>query len=261
MEYIQTLNPIIQAFLATLLTWLITALGSSIVFLFKKVNKNWLDGMLAASAGIMLAASFWSLLLPGITQAENLGFSLPLIITVGILSGGLLLIIGNKVCDTIGKKQDDKQKRIRMLITSITIHNIPEGLAIGVAFGSVIYGLDGATLLAAWTLAIGIGIQNFPEGSAISLPLKREGASAKKAFLVGQFSGIVEPISAVIGALLVMKIRMILPFLLCFAAGAMIYVVVMELIPESQNNKSKDKMTILTMIGFVIMTLLDVLLG
>ena len=121
-----------------------------------------------------------------------------------------------------------------MLITSITIHNIPEGLAIGVAFGSVIYGLDGATLLAAWTLAIGIGIQNFPEGSAISLPLKREGASAKKAFLVGQFSGIVEPISAVIGALLVMKIRMILPFLLCFAAGAMIYVVVMELIPESQ---------------------------
>ena len=261
MEYIQTLNPIIQAFLATLLTWLITALGSSIVFLLKKVNKNWLDGMLAASAGIMLAASFWSLLLPGITQAENLGLSLPLIITVGILSGGLLLIIGNKACDTIGKKQDDKQKRIRMLITSITIHNIPEGLAIGVAFGSVIYGLDGATLLAAWTLAIGIGIQNFPEGSAISLPLKREGASAKKAFLVGQFSGIVEPISAVIGALLVMKIRMILPFLLCFAAGAMIYVVVMELIPESQNNKSKDKMTILTMIGFVIMTLLDVLLG
>ena len=261
MEYIQTLNPIIQAFLATLLTWLITALGSSIVFLFKKVNKNWLDGMLAASAGIMLAASFWSLLLPGITQAENLGLSLPLIITVGILSGGLLLIIGNKVCDTIEKKQDDKQKRIRMLITSITIHNIPEGLAIGVAFGSVIYGLDGATLLAAWTLAIGIGIQNFPEGSAISLPLKREGASAKKAFLVGQFSGIVEPISAVIGALLVMKIRMILPFLLCFAEGAMIYVVVMELIPESQNNKSKDKMTILTMIGFVIMTLLDVLLG
>lgn len=261
MEYIQTLNPIIQAFLATLLTWLITALGSSIVFLFKKVNKNWLDGMLAASAGIMLAASFWSLLLPGITQAENLGLSLPLIITVGILSGGLLLIIGNKVCDTIEKKQDDKQKRIRMLITSITIHNIPEGLAIGVAFGSVIYGLDGATLLAAWTLAIGIGIQNFPEGSAISLPLKREGASAKKAFLVGQFSGIVEPISAVIGALLVMKIRMILPFLLCFAAGAMIYVVVMELIPESQNNKNKDKMTILTIIGFVIMTLLDVLLG
>lgn len=183
MEYIQTLNPIIQAFLATLLTWLITALGSSIVFLFKKVNKNWLDGMLAASAGIMLAASFWSLLLPGITQAENLGLSLPLIITVGILSGGLLLIIGNKVCDTIGKKQDDKQKRIRMLITSITIHNIPEGLAIGVAFGSVIYGLDGATLLAAWTLAIGIGIQNFPEGSAISLPLKREGASAKKSIL------------------------------------------------------------------------------
>lgn len=260
MEYILTLNPIIQAFLATLLTWLITALGSSIVFLFKKVNKNWLDGMLAASAGIMLAASFWSLLLPGITQAENLDLSLPLIITFGILSGGFLLIIGNKVCDVIGNN-NDKQKRIRMLIASITIHNIPEGLAIGVAFGSVIYGLDGATLLAAWTLAIGIGIQNFPEGSAISLPLKREGASAKKAFLVGQFSGIVEPISAVIGALLVMKIRMILPFLLCFAAGAMIYVVVMELIPESQNNKNKDKMTILTMIGFVIMTLLDVLLG
>lgn len=261
MEYIGTLNPILQAFLATLLTWFITALGASIVFLFKKVNQNWLDGMLAISAGIMLAASFWSLLLPGITQAESLHLSIPLLIIIGILSGGILLIIGNKICESIKGKNNDKQKRIRMLISSITIHNIPEGLAIGVAFGSVIYGLNGATLIAAWTLAIGIGIQNFPEGSAISLPLKRDGASSKKAFLIGQLSGIVEPISAVIGALLIIKIRMILPFLLCFASGAMLYVVIMELIPESQANNNKDKMTILTMIGFVIMTLLDVMLG
>lgn len=261
MEYIETLNPILQAFLATLLTWFITALGASIVFLLKKVNKNWLDGMLALSAGIMLAASFWSLLLPGITQAENLHLSIPTLIIIGILSGGILLMVGNKICESIKGESNQQKKRIRMLISSITIHNIPEGLAIGVAFGSVIYGLEGATLIAAWTLAIGIGIQNFPEGSAISLPLKREGESAKKAFLIGQFSGIVEPISAVIGALLVTKIRMILPFLLCFAAGAMIYVVIMELIPESQTNDNKEKMAILTMIGFVIMTLLDVLLG
>ena len=148
-----------------------------------------------------------------------------------------------------------------MLITSITLHNIPEGMAVGVAFGSVVYGLDGATLAAAWTLALGIGLQNFPEGTAVSVPLRREGMSRKKAFFWGQLSGIVEPISGVIGALLVLKIRLLLPFLLSFAAGAMIYVVVQELIPESQTNKKKELMALFTLIGFSVMMILDIALG
>ena len=152
-------------------------------------------------------------------------------------------------------------KRIMMLITSITLHNIPEGLAVGVAFGSTLYGLDGATLMSAWTLALGIGIQNFPEGTAVSVPLRREGLSRKKSFFFGQLSGVVEPIAGVLGALLVLKMRIILPFLLAFAAGAMIYVVTEELIPESQTNESKDLMAMFCLIGFTIMMVLDVLLG
>ena len=152
-------------------------------------------------------------------------------------------------------------KRTLMLIVSITLHNIPEGLAVGVAFGSTLYGLDGATLMSAWTLAIGIGIQNFPEGTAVSVPLRREGFSRKKSFIYGMLSGIVEPISGVLGALLVLKVRIILPFLLAFAAGAMIYVVIQELIPESQTNENKEVISMCTLIGFTIMMLLDVLLG
>lgn len=148
-----------------------------------------------------------------------------------------------------------------MLISSITLHNIPEGMAVGVAFGSIIYGLNGATITAAWTLALGIGLQNFPEGSAVSVPLRREGFSRKKAFFLGQLSGFVEPISGVIGAILVMKIRILLPYLLSFAAGAMIYVVVQELIPESQTNKKKEIMALFTLIGFIVMMVLDVALG
>jgi Predicted divalent heavy-metal cations transporter len=148
-----------------------------------------------------------------------------------------------------------------MLVSSITLHNIPEGLAVGVAFGSIAYDLSGATLASACLLALGIGIQNFPEGTSVSVPLRREGLSRKKSFLIGQLSGIVEPISGVIGALLVLKIRMMLPFLLSFAAGAMIYVVVEEMIPESQTNEKKDLMAIFTLIGFSIMMILDVSLG
>ena len=176
--------------------------------------------------------------------------------------GGLLLFIGDKIMDRLQHKKGlSTNKRVLMLITSITLHNIPEGLAVGVAFGSTLYGLDGATILSAWTLAIGIGIQNFPEGTAVSVPLRREGMSRRKAFFYGQLSGIVEPISGVIGAILVLKIRLMLPFLLAFAAGAMIYVVVEELIPESQTNESKDLMSMFTLVGFVIMMVLDVLLG
>ena len=261
MSFIFKLNPIIQAFLATIFTWSITAFGAALVFMFKKINKNVLDSMLGISAGVMIAASFWSLLLPAIDMATNLKLNVMFVVTIGFLSGGLLLFIGDKVINKLQKKKLSTSKRVLMLISSITLHNIPEGLAVGVAFGSTMYGLDGATLMSAWTLAIGIGIQNFPEGTAVSVPLRREGFSLKKAFYYGQLSGIVEPISGLLGAILVLKIRLILPFLLSFAAGAMIYVVVEELIPESQTNESKDLMSMFTLIGFVIMMLLDVLLG
>ena len=262
MFFIFKLNPILQALIATIFTWSITAFGAALVYFFKKIKKNILDSMLGISAGVMIAASFWSLLSPAITMADKLQMNTMLIVTLGFLSGGLLLFIGDKVMDKLqNKKGITTNKRVLMLITSITLHNIPEGLAVGVAFGSTLYGLDGATLMSAWTLALGIGIQNFPEGTAVSVPLRREGFSRNKAFFYGQLSGIVEPISGVIGAILVLKMRLILPFLLAFAAGAMIYVVVEELIPESQTNKSKDLMAMFTLVGFSIMMLLDVLLG
>lgn len=261
-NFIYNLNPIIQALIATIFTWLVTALGASLVFIFKKVQKNILDAMLGIAAGVMIAASFWSLLSPAIAQADNLNMNTMLVISLGFLSGGLLLFIGDKIINRIKRNTvSSANKRILMLITSITLHNIPEGLAVGVAFGSTLYGLDGASLMSAWTLALGIGIQNFPEGTAVSVPLKREGYSRKRSFLIGQLSGIVEPIAGVLGALLVLKIRIILPFLLSFAAGAMIYVVVEELIPESQTNENKDLMAMSTLIGFTIMMVLDVLLG
>ena len=262
MSFIYQINPIMQALLATIFTWSITALGAALVFMFKKINKNVLDSMLGLSAGVMIAASFWSLLSPAIDMAKTLKMNVMLIVSLGFLSGGLLLFIGDRIMNKLqNKKGISTNKRVLMLITSITLHNIPEGLAVGCAFGSTLYGLDGATLMSAWMLAIGIGIQNFPEGTAVSVPLRREGFSRKKAFFYGQLSGLVEPISGVIGAILVLKIRLILPFLLAFAAGAMIYVVVEELIPESQTNESKDLMSMFTLIGFVIMMLLDVLLS
>ena len=261
-EYFLSLNHIIQAFLATTFTFLITVLGAAIVFFFKKVNKTFMDGMLGFAAGVMIAASFWSLLSPSIEMANSLKLNSWLIATLGFLSGGILLFIGDKIFDILSKnKNNSSKKRVMMLISSITIHNIPEGLAVGIAFGSISYGLEGATIISACLLALGIGLQNFPEGSAVSIPLLREGYSRRKAFLYGSLSAIVEPISGVIGALLVLKIRLLLPFLLAFAAGAMIYVVVEELIPESQTNEKKDYMALFTLIGFSIMMILDVALG
>ena len=259
-NFIFNLNPIIQALLATLFTWAVTALGAALVFMFKKIHKNILDSMLGIAAGVMIAASFWSLLSPSIEMANVLKINIILSVAGGFLSGGLLLFIGDKVMNKIQNKSSNL-KRTLMLIVSITLHNIPEGLAVGVAFGSTLYGLDGATLMSAWTLAIGIGIQNFPEGTAVSVPLRREGFSRNKSFIYGMLSGIVEPISGVLGALLVLKVRIILPFLLAFAAGAMIYVVIQELIPESQTNENKEVISMCTLIGFTIMMLLDVLLG
>lgn len=257
------LNPVIQALLAALFTFGITCLGSALVFFFKKPNKNLMDAMLGFAGGVMIAASFWSLLDPAIVMANNLNMITWLIIFIGFFCGGLLLFIGDKFFDIYMKKHKKQNsfKRIVMLVSSITLHNIPEGLVVGVAFGSVIYGLTGSTISSACLLALGIGIQNFPEGTAVSVPLKREGCSSKKAFFIGSLSGIVEPISSVIGALLVLKIRTLLPFLLAFAAGAMIYVVVEEIVPESQTNKRKDLMALFTIIGFSIMMILDISLG
>lgn len=254
-----------QALLATLFTWFVTLLGASIVFLFKKVNKSIMDAMLGFAAGVMIAASFFSLLSPAIDMAQNLGLTAWIVCLIGVILGGVLLFIGDKVFDIVEKKRSSTKnssiKRCMLLITSITLHNIPEGLAVGVAFGSLFYGLDGATTTTACMLALGIGLQNFPEGMAVSLPLRREGMSRKKAFFYGQLSGIVEPISGVIGAILVIKIRFLLPYLLAFAAGAMIYVVVEELIPESQTNKKKDLMAFFTLIGFSVMMIMDLALG
>lgn len=266
LEWITSLNPILQAGLATLFTWGVTAVGASLVYFFKKINKSLMDGMLGFAAGVMIAASFFSLIAPAITMAENLNLTPWLITFLGFFSGGLLLFIGDKVYDIYEKRHPKKEKgfsakRCIMLVSSITLHNIPEGMAVGVAFGSIVYGLDGATLAAAWTLALGIGLQNFPEGTAVSMPLRREGLSRNKAFFIGQLSGIVEPIAGIIGAILVIKARTLLPFLLSFAAGAMIYVVVEELIPESQTNKKKDLMALFTLIGFSVMMILDIALG
>ena len=251
-------NPVILAFIATLFTWFITTLGAGIVYFFKQVNKNILNSMLSLASGVMIAASFFSLIEPSINMASSLGMNKIILPSIAFICGGLLITLMDKI---FSKKYNNKKKRCMMLISSITLHNIPEGLAVGVAFGSIIYHLDGATLSSAIGLAIGIGIQNFPEGASVSMPLRREGLSRNKAFFYGSLSAIVEPIAGVIGALLVLKIRLLLPFLLSFAAGAMIYVVISELIPECITNKHKELITMFSLIGFTIMMVLDVLLG
>lgn len=257
------LNIIYYTLLATLFTFSITSLGASLVFAFKKINKNVLDAMLGISAGVMIAASFFSLLAPAIEMAEKLKMISWLVLLIGFTLGGFILYITGIIFDRKLSKYKKKTslKRCIMLFLSITIHNIPEGMAIGVAFASTIYNIDGASLQAAIILALGIGIQNLPEGSAVSLPLRREGMARSKAFLFGSLSGIVEIFSGLLGVILVLKIKILLPYLLSFAAGAMIYVVIEELIPESQSNKNKDLMALFTIIGFSIMMILDIALG
>lgn len=266
------LSPIMQALLGGLFTWGVTSLGASLVFFTKEINYKVLDAMMGFAAGVMIAASVWSLIIPGIEMAEGQGMIGWVPAAIGFLLGGLFL----RICDAyiphlhIGLPRDaaegvdTKWKRATLLVLAITLHNIPEGLAIGVLFGAASLGLDmagGATVIGAITLAIGIGIQNFPEGVAISMPLRRDGVSRFKSFNYGQLSGIVEPVSAVIGAAAVIYITPILPYALAFAAGAMIYVVVEELIPESQLHGNTDLATIGLMIGFVVMMVLDVALG
>ncbi|MFR1707461.1 MAG: ZIP family metal transporter [Clostridium sp.] len=269
MEYFKELMPEMQAFLATLFTWGITAAGAALVFFFKSVNKKVLDIMMGFAAGVMIAASFWSLLAPSIEMSSELGVIEWIPPAVGFLLGGLFLLVIDKIIPHlhVGFKTEEAEgiktgwKRSILLVLAITLHNIPEGLAIGVAFGGIVYGLESASLSGAIALAIGIGIQNFPEGAAVSLPLRREGFSRIKSFLYGQASGIVEPISAVIGVIAVVTMRPLLPYALSFAAGAMIFVVVEELIPESQLGGNTDLATIGTLMGFVVMMVLDVALG
>ena len=257
------LNVIYQTIIATSFTFLITTLGASLVLFFKKVNNNILDAMLGISAGVMIAASYFSLLDPAINLSNNLNMNTWIVLLIGFLMGAFLLYITGKIFNRKLKKNNKKMnlKRCIMLFLSITIHNIPEGMAIGIAFASTLFNIEGATLHSALILTLGIGIQNFPEGSAVSLPLRRENMSRLKSFIFGSLSGIVEIFAGLIGALLVMKVRILLPYLLSFAAGAMIYVVVEELIPESQSNNNKELMALFTLIGFTIMMVLDVALS
>jgi ZIP family zinc transporter len=264
-----TINPVFAALLATLFTWGVTALGAGLVFFFKEFNKKVLDAMLGFAAGVMTAASFWSLLAPSIELSENLGYLPWIPPLVGFLLGGAFLKGVDKILPHlhIGLEEEKAEgihttwKKSLLLVLAITLHNIPEGLAVGVAFGAVGAGIPSATFAGAVALALGIGIQNFPEGAAVSVPLRREGLSRWKSFLYGQASGVVEPIAGVLGALLVTIMRPVLPFALSFAAGAMIYVVVEEVIPEAQGSGNSDFATVGAMLGFAIMMTLDVALG
>lgn len=272
-QWIEQFTPVTQALIGTLFTWGVTALGASLVFFFKSINKTMLNGMLGFAAGVMIAASFWSLLAPGIAMAEELGQTAWLTAAIGFMAGGAFLYLVDKLIPHLHMGLDISQaegpktswQRSVLLVLAITLHNIPEGLAVGVAFGAAAVGNMGAASVAgAVALAIGIGLQNFPEGAAVSIPLRREGFSRTKAFLYGQASGIVEPIAGVIGAFAVISMRPILPYALSFAAGAMIYVVIEELIPEAQREEGGSKTDIATigsMIGFSVMMILDVALG
>jgi ZIP family zinc transporter len=255
--------------LATLFTWGVTALGAGMVFFFKEIDRKMLDGMLGFAGGVMMAASFWSLLAPSIEMAESMGMPGWLPAIVGFLAGGAFLKLVDKLTPHlhIGMKMDQAEgpkttwKRSILLVLAITLHNIPEGLAVGVAFGAVGANLGSASLAGALALALGIGLQNFPEGAAVSIPLRREGLSRGKSFWFGQLSGVVEPVAGLIGAVLVIAMRPLLPYALAFAAGAMIYVVVEEVIPESQGSGNSDISTLGAIGGFALMMFLDVALG
>jgi len=262
-------SPVLLALLATLFTWGLTALGAAMVFFFKTIKKRILNTMLGFAAGVMIAASYWSLLKPAIEMTAAAGGLPWLPAVIGFLSGGAFLLAVDKVLPHLHLGLEKKNaegiktswQRSTLLILAITLHNIPEGLAVGVAFGSLAHGWTPAALGGAVALAFGIGLQNFPEGAAVSIPLRREGFSRLKAFGYGQLSGIVEPAAGVIGAVLVLLIKPLLPYALSFAAGAMIFVVVEELIPESQRGNETDLSTIGAMVGFAVMMFLDVALG
>jgi ZIP family zinc transporter len=264
-------SPMLQALMATTFTWLLTAAGASLVFFFKSMNRQLFDGMLGFTGGVMIAASYWSLLAPAIeiTPESNPGVPIWFPAAAGFLGGALFLFALDKVMPHLHINFPETEKegvetnlsRTMLLVLAITLHNIPEGLAVGVAFGAVAHGMDGATIGAAIALAIGIGLQNFPEGLAVSMPMRRMGVSRFKSWWYGQLSAIVEPVAGVIGAAAVIYAFPILPYALSFAAGAMIYVVIEEVIPETQLDKYADTSTLGFIGGFIVMMILDVALG
>ncbi len=267
LEYLESIDPILAAFYATMFTWFLTALGAAFVFFFKTMNRALLDGMLGFTGGVMVAASYWSLLAPAIEMSEGEGFVKVIPAAVGFLIGAIFLFGLDKTLPHlhINFKESEGIKspwqRTTLLVLAITLHNIPEGLAVGVLFGGVAAGIPEASIAGAVTLAIGIGIQNFPEGIAVAMPLRRMGVSRRKSFMYGQASAIVEPIAGVLGAVAVTFFTPVLPYALAFAAGAMIYVVVEEVIPETQQDKNTDIATLGFIGGFIVMMSLDVALG
>ena len=266
-EFFESTNPIYGAFYATLFTWGVTALGASLVFFVRGMNRALLDGMLGFTGGVMVAASFWSLLSPGIDMSPGEGFIKVLPAAVGFGFGALFIFGMDKILPHlhINFKESEGIKtpwhRTTLLVLAITLHNIPEGLAVGVLFGGVAAGIPEASITGAVALALGIGIQNFPEGIAVSMPMRRQGVSKLKSFWYGQLSAIVEPIAAVVGALAVTFFTPLLPYAMAFAAGAMIFVVVEEVIPETQQDNYTDIATLGFILGFIVMMTLDVSLG
>jgi ZIP family zinc transporter len=267
--FLQNLHPVIQALLATCFTWALTALGAAGVFMTRDISRRVLDGMLGFAAGVMIAASYWSLLAPAIEMSEGKDIPSWVPAVVGFLLGGIFLRGMDAVLPHlhIGFRTEEAEgvktgwQRSTLLVIAITLHNIPEGLAVGVAFGALAAGLPSASFGAAVALAIGIGIQNFPEGLAVSVPLRREGLSRRKSFWYGQLSAVVEPVFGVIGAAVVIIAQPVLPYALAFAAGAMIFVVIEEVVPEAQRGGNTDLATMGGMIGFALMMLLDVAFG
>jgi ZIP family zinc transporter len=268
-RFLESLHPVIQALIATLFTWGLTAVGASVVFFAKSVSRRSLDTSLGFAAGVMIAASFWSLLAPSIALSKDLGLVPWLAPLIGFLLGGAFLRLVDRVLPHLhlfasaleAEGVSTHWRRVILLVLAITIHNIPEGLAVGVAFGAVSVGLGTESLGAAVALAIGIGLQNLPEGTAVSVPLRSEGLSRLKCFWYGQLSAVVEPVAGVLGAAAVLLMRPLLPYALAFAAGAMIFVVVEEVVPESQRGGNADFATLGAMIGFAVMMTLDVALS
>ncbi|MCZ2101733.1 MAG: ZIP family metal transporter [Chitinophagales bacterium] len=267
LQWFEQANPVVAALVATTFTWGVTALGASVVFFFKTMNRSVLDGMLGFTGGIMVAASFWSLLTPAINMSPNEGILKVMPAAVGFILGSLFIFALDKFLPHLHINFEHSEgtkttwQRTTLLALAITLHNIPEGLAIGVLFGGVAAGIPEASIASAVVLTLGIGIQNFPEGIAVAIPLKRMGMSRTKSFMYGQASAIVEPVAGVLGALAVNFFTPILPYALAFAAGAMIFVVVEEVIPESQQDKNTDIATLGFIIGFTVMMVLDAGIG
>lgn len=269
LSFFETIHPVWGAFFATMFTWFVTSCGAGLVFFFKEINRKIFDGMLGFTGGVMIAASFWSLLSPALEMSDGDGFMKALPAAVGFSLGALFLYVLDQYLPHLHinfpKSQAEgvhtKWRRTTLLVLAITLHNIPEGLAVGVLFGGVAAGIPETSIAAAVSLAIGIGLQNFPEGMAVAFPLRRIGLSRWQSFWYGQLSAVAEPVAGVLGALCVLQMRPVLPYALAFAAGAMIYVVIEEVVPETQLERSTDIATLGFIGGFVTMMMLDVGLG